>query len=126
MNEKKLLYLNGNLYINDFDAFKKYYDFIRQNGLGSNNRGISTPTNWKQFIMYKCIGYDRDKNSYWAGAYEKTEMIFIISPEGFILDSFKNRIGSFGAGIILAPSGDIYFMSLGNGGVSFYKITRRW
>jgi hypothetical protein len=126
MDQNKIYYSAGNLQLGDFEAFKKYFEFKKQSGLTNNTRSQSSPTNWKLYKVSDFIGYDKDNNSYWMGKYENVNVILVITSDGDILDIFKNTISSSNLGLTLAPSGDIYFMSLGNGGVTFYKITRRW
>jgi hypothetical protein len=126
MDEKKLIYKDGKPFISDFDVVKKFYDFKQKSGFVNSTRGTSTPTDWKAYKINNFIGYDKDNNSYWTGEYDKIKVIIIISPDGNLCDFFRNRISYSGIGIGLAPSGDLYYMSLGDGGVSFYKITRRW
>ena len=51
------------------------------------------------------------------------EIILIFSVNGNLIDVFYNNLSH---SIQVAPNGDLYGMVLGNGGVTFYKITRRW
>ena len=126
VEENELILLDGKLLINDFSVHQKYYKIRKNQSVKKNNS--EEEINLANFRVYKIFGYDNNINCYWGAYYgegiKQREVVLVFNKNGLLINIFYNTIN--GLDLQVAPNGDLYGMVLGDGGVSFYKITRKW
>jgi len=120
IDDKKRIFLNGELLTRNYEAFYKYWEEINIDM--KDHKFIPLKPEYSDNAIF--IGKDVNNNFYWDIGLSH---IYVFNKNGLVLELFKyNKKREYKTLPAIHPSGDVYFLDYDENGVYLYRVKNVW